>query len=328
MPSCHPVVSAFKKSELLVGFSTASAMGAIWSGEESNEDYTDSDGQEWSISVLYSVMLGKGVIENDDAYYSDGAWCDKCGDNAGMEADVYCVDCEAYFCCGCCGRWHHPGGCNELHSLEQIVKDEAKGVRILTPLLDELLIGFAAYMLISGLNDYVDKDYLRRSDICPAIRRFQDWLAWTDTLLFYHFKDFLMTSCSNEDNFWKLLLDGWVRTVVTDSDSLLLLLRTLPNALLIHYLARTFIVPPFAVVYAVLLVVVRTLEAQLPRTPPLLLLANCTQQATVFVSSSRSVFCFDFSRCHTNTADRCEFWRICSCYVRNMCYIQFLNHHL
>lgn len=254
-------------------------MGALWSSDDEWNE-SDSDDKEWSISLLYSVMLGRGspVIEDDGTYYSDGAWCDKCGDNAGMEADVYCVDCEAYLCHACCGRWHHPGGCNELHSLEQIVKDEGKGLRILTPLLDELLIGFAAYMLISGLNDYVDKDYLRRSDICPAIRWFQDWLAWTDTLLFYHFKDVLMTSCSNEDNFWKLLLDGWVRTVVTDSDSLLLLLRTLPNALLIHYLARTFIVPPFALVYAVLLVLLRTLEAQLPRNPPLLLLANCAQQ--------------------------------------------------
>lgn len=255
-------------------------MGALWSRSDDEWNESDSDDKEWSISLLYSVMLGRGsrAIEDDGTYYSDGAWCDKCGDNAGMEADVYCVDCEAYLCHACSGRWHHPGGCNELHSLEQIVKDEGKGLRILTPLLDELLIGFAAYMLISGLNDYVDKDYLRRSDICPAIRWFQDWLAWTDTLLFYHFKDVLMTSCSNEDNFWRLLLDGWVRTVVTDSDSLLLLLRTLPNALLIHYLARTFIVPPFALVYAVLLVLLRTVEAQLPRNPPLLLLVNCAQQ--------------------------------------------------
>ena len=158
------------------------------------------------------------------------------------------------------------------------MKDESKGLKILTPLLDELLIGLAAYLLISGLRDYVDEDYLRRSDICPAIQSFQDCLAWIDTLLFYHFKDTLMSSCSTEDNFWKLLLDSWVRTVLTDSDSMLLLLRTLPNALLIHYTARTFIVPPFAVAYAVLLVLVRTVEAQLPRTPVLLFLAKSAQQ--------------------------------------------------
>lgn len=289
-------------------------MGALWFRSDDEWNESDSDDKEWSISLLYSVMLGRGshgVIEDDGTYYSDGAWCDKCGDNAGMEADVYCVDCEAYLCHACSGRWHHPGGCNELHSLEQIVKDEGKGLRILTPLLDELLIGFAACMLISGLNDYVDKDYLRRSDICPAIRWFQDWLAWTDTLLFYHFKDVLMTSCSNEDNFWKLLLDGWVRTVVTDSDSLLLLLRTLPNALLIHYLARTFIVPPFALVYAVLLVLVRTVEAQLPRNPTLLLLANCAQQVSAisarFVSYNLQPPAKTMPRVRPSQ-DICEWW--------------------
>ena len=113
-------------------------MGALWSRSDDEWNESDSDDKEWSISLLYSVMLGRGsrVIEDDGTYYSDGAWCDKCGDNAGMEADVYCVDCEAYLCHACSGRWHHPGGCNELHSLEQIVKDEGKGLRILTPLLD------------------------------------------------------------------------------------------------------------------------------------------------------------------------------------------------
>ncbi|CAK9035534.1 Prostaglandin F synthase [Durusdinium trenchii] len=252
-------------------------MGSVWSSDDSDE-WEDS-GEEWSISFLYSVVKGEAIGDDAD-YYSDGAWCDKCGDNAGLEADLYCVDCEAYFCWSCSGRWHHPGGCNELHSLEHIVKDESKGLRILTPLLDELLVGLAAYLLISGLREYVDKDYLRRSDICPGIRTLQDGLAWVDTLLFYHFKDTLMTSCSTEDNFWKLLLDSWVRTVLTDSDSLLLLLRTLPNALLIHYMARTFIVPPFAVAYAVLLVVVRSLEARLPRTRLLRFLASLAQRVS------------------------------------------------
>eukprot|EP00913_Durusdinium_trenchii_P028827 g27030.t2 len=267
-----------------------------WSGFDApnwkEEDVTDAEtglaglprwgvasDEEWSISFLYSVVKGEAIGDDAD-YYSDGAWCDKCGDNAGLEADLYCVDCEAYFCWSCSGRWHHPGGCNELHSLEHIVKDESKGLRILTPLLDELLVGLAAYLLISGLREYVDKDYLRRSDICPGIRTLQDGLAWVDTLLFYHFKDTLMTSCSTEDNFWKLLLDSWVRTVLTDSDSLLLLLRTLPNALLIHYMARTFIVPPFAVAYAVLLVVVRSLEARLPRTRLLRFLASLAQRVS------------------------------------------------
>ena len=96
-----------------------------------------------------------------------------------------------------------------------------------------------------------------------------------------------MHSCSNEDNFWKLLLDAWVRTVVTDSDSLFLLLRTLPNALLIHYLATTLIVPPFALAYASLLVLVRSVESRLPRNRFLCIVAAIAQH--VSAASARLV---------------------------------------
>ena len=265
-------------------------MGTTWSdGDEEWEDEAEEStdkGIAAGFKALFSLLSGQGVFEADDAGY-EGAWCDKCGDNAGLEADLYCVDCEAAFCWGCSGRWHHPGGCNELHSLEVIVKGEGKGLRIVTPLLDEMLICVAAYHIIRGLKDCIDSQYLFRADICPVVRKQQEWLAWTDTLIFYHFKDVLMASCSNEDNFWKLLLDTWVRTIVTDSDSLFLLLRTLPNALLIHYLASTLIVPPFAVAYASLLVLVRSLEARLPRNRLLCCVAVMAQQ--VSAASARLV---------------------------------------
>lgn len=67
-------------------------MGSVWSSDDSDE-WEDS-GEEWSISLLYSVVKGEAIGDDAD-YYSDGAWCDKCGDNAGLEADLYCVDCEA-----------------------------------------------------------------------------------------------------------------------------------------------------------------------------------------------------------------------------------------
>ena len=263
-------------------------MGSAWSddGDEWEDEESEDKGISGGFRALISLLSGQGVFEAEEAGY-EGVWCDKCGDNAGLEADLYCVDCEAAFCWGCSGRWHHPGGCNELHSLEIIVKGEGKGLRIVTPLLDEMLICMAAYHIIKGLKDYVDSQYLYRSDICPVVRKQQEWLAWADTLVFYHFKDALMASCSNEDNFWKLLLDTWVRTIVTDSDSLLLLLRTLPNALLIHYLASTLIVPPFAVAYASLLVLVRFVEARLPRNRVLCCMAVVAQQ--ISAASARLV---------------------------------------
>ena len=160
-------------------------MGAGWSEEEEDEQ------------SLYSLLLSVGCE-------SEGLWCERC---EGNEAEIYCVDCEAYFCKACSGRWHHPGTSNELHSLEQLVKDE-KGLKILTPLLDELLIGLVFYSLLRQLVNYVDEDYLWRSDICPGIHLLQRGLAWLDTVLFYYFKNTLMTSCSYEDSFWKLLLDA------------------------------------------------------------------------------------------------------------------------
>ncbi|CAJ1445993.1 unnamed protein product [Effrenium voratum] len=244
-----------------------------WAVEpEVEEDWGDDCGDESPgsrVALLYTVVSGQGVFEDENLYY-ETIWCDKCGDNAGMEADLYCVDCEGYFCWACSGRWHHPGGCNEMHSLEEIVTGEEKGLKLFTPLLDEIIISVALYTIVRRLIDSVDQNYLFRSDICPTIRWLQNWLAWTDTLTFYHFKEgsgeeTLMASCSSEDNFWKLLLDGWVRTTVTDSDSLLLLLRTLPQALVIHYIAITFLVPPLAVCYAACLLLARALELRLPR---------------------------------------------------------------
>ena len=290
-------------------------MGTAWSeAEEWEEGAEESEdkGIFQGFSALFSLLSGEDVFAAGYEAGYEGAWCEKCGENAGLEADLFCVDCEAAFCWGCSGRWHHPGGCNELHSLEIIVKGEGKGLRIVTPLLDELLICIASYQIVTGLKDYVDSRYLFRSDICPVVRKQQEWLAWADTLVFYHFKDALMASCSNEDNFWKLLMDAWVRTIVTDSDSLFLLLRTLPNALLIHYLASTLIVPPFAVAYASLLVLVRAVESRLPRRNRLLCcMAVISQQ--VSAASARLVSYNMQVPMHTKprlrpSQDTFEFW--------------------
>ncbi|CAE7477052.1 PKHD1L1 [Symbiodinium sp. CCMP2456] len=290
-------------------------MGTAWSeAEEWEEGAEESEdkGIFQGFSALFSLLSGEDVFEAGYEAGYEGVWCDRCGDNAGLEADLFCVDCEAAFCWGCSGRWHHPGGCNELHSLEIIVKGEGKGLRIVTPLLDEMLICIASYQIVTGLKDYVDSRYLFRSDICPVVRKQQEWLAWADTLVFYHFKDALMASCSNEDNFWKLLMDAWVRTIVTDSDSLFLLLRTLPNALLIHYLASTLIVPPFAVAYASLLVLVRAVESRLPRRNRLLCcMAVISQQ--VSAASARLVSYNMQVLMHTKprlrpSQDTFEFW--------------------
>ena len=72
-------------------------MGSLWSqGDDWNdESWDDSETDRSPIALLYTVISGQPGLEDEGSYYSDGVWCDKCGDNAGLEADLYCVDCEA-----------------------------------------------------------------------------------------------------------------------------------------------------------------------------------------------------------------------------------------
>eukprot|EP00931_Biecheleriopsis_adriatica_P043233 TRINITY_DN24728_c0_g1_i1.p1 TRINITY_DN24728_c0_g1~~TRINITY_DN24728_c0_g1_i1.p1 ORF type:complete len:580 (-),score=81.82 TRINITY_DN24728_c0_g1_i1:88-1602(-) len=182
-----------------------------------------------------------------------------------------------FYCLTCSGHRHHPGMADELHSLEEIVENSGRGLKLITPLLDEVCIGLFAYMLCAHLVSYLTCDYLYRADICPIVKLQSDALAWMDTVLFYHFKEELARGCNSEDNFWKLILDAWVRTVVTDSDTFLLLLQTLPQALLIHALTSSIIVPVVSVFFASLLIVTRCIESCLPKWRLLRFLARTSQ---------------------------------------------------
>merc|ERR1712054_158205 len=139
-------------------------------------------------------------------------------------------------------RAHHPGTFRDMHSVEDLVLNEpTKAIQIITPILDYILVLVIAYMLLSRLS--ISSDYLSSGDMCPSVDYAQSAVASIDTSLFYYYKATLHFYCSIEDSFWKLILDSWVRTIIAESDNMLLLVTTLPQALIFQFAIMVFVVP-------------------------------------------------------------------------------------
>jgi hypothetical protein len=106
--------------------------------------------------------------------------------------------------------------------------------------------------------------------LCPALgwgrRRFSRF----DGNLFYYFKSSLSKYCDAEDSFWRLMADAWVRGIVTNTDSWLLLFQTLPMAVMVEEFLRIFIAPIVAVLFSLLAILTCFFERRLPRNPVLL----------------------------------------------------------
>ena len=75
------------------------------------------------------------VLERVRGVAAAAATCSKCD----AQPNIFCVDCGANFCEACSCRAHHPGTFAELHSLEKITKEEKQNVKIITPLVEEIL---------------------------------------------------------------------------------------------------------------------------------------------------------------------------------------------
>eukprot|EP00438_Fugacium_kawagutii_P005019 Skav216763 [mRNA] locus=scaffold1917:132428:139891:+ [translate_table: standard] len=71
--------------------------------------------------------------------------------NCKMDATVYCVDCNRELCIFCTTLLHHPSTKFEKHSLEDIVQEDARPeVKIISPILLELILVFGAFFFYSG----------------------------------------------------------------------------------------------------------------------------------------------------------------------------------
>jgi len=225
---------------------------------------------------------------------------------------VYCVDCEQTLCRACQGHLHHPGMHESIltHSIESIIQVEY-GVRILSPLWDKICIMFVG--IFFGRQVGISQDYLHRVDMCPAVHVAQDFVAWLDTLFLYYYKDFLIRSCGIEDSFWKFTYDMWVRSIVTDSDDSVLLLATLPQALLFESVCTWLLVPVVSWLYASTVLLLHIVERRLPELNALLawerIVVTCNERVAFlgFVETN----CFETKpryRPSKNISDAFHYW--------------------
>lgn len=174
----------------------------------------------------------------------------KCAECAsGVNVKAYCVECKKVLCRRCIGRLHFPGLRSADHTIEELDKDHDAVQSVAVYILNtSVVIGAIVALWHSGIQE----DYFRGASTCPSLGWGREILARFDTNVFYYYKSTLATACDVEDSFWRLLMDGWTRGVVTGSDSYLLLLSTLPKALAFKAILSKFLKPVYAVFYALM----------------------------------------------------------------------------
>jgi len=166
--------------------------------------------------------------------------------NCKVECTTYCVDCGKSLCRFCTVLLHHPDTKNEKHSLEEIASYQ--GVKIITPiLLDLFLIGAAGFML-SGQG--IGPEYFNGNSYCPALSRGRRFIAHFDANFFFYHKAHLAVYCDWEDSYWRFFIDTWVRAILTNTDSWLLLLSEGIKALIFEEFFRVLLTPIIAFAYA------------------------------------------------------------------------------
>jgi len=161
---------------------------------------------------------------------------------------------------------HAPGSFCEQHSVEELTENwKREGVHLLSPILPEIIATFVFMWIFNNVN-MVSEDYLTRANMCPVVDIVRESSAHLDPHFFYWYKASFMSWCNYEDSFWKLLTDTWVRGLVTETDSSLLIFVNLPQALLFEVVVVIIMVPIFSLIYALLLNVVYAIELCLPKT--------------------------------------------------------------
>lgn len=159
-------------------------------------------------------------------------------------------------------RSHHPGTNDDAHSLEEIVDDESTGAKIISPLLEEVLlvsvIAFAFWQPLIG------HDYLHNGNVCIVTQYIKKGVSMIDSKAFYMFKPALNSYCDIEDSYWRLFLDLWVRDVVTDSDSVMLLATSFLSAWLFKGALVIACVPVLAAIYGVMFATIAKVEDLIP----------------------------------------------------------------
>jgi len=179
--------------------------------------------------------------------------------NCKKTADVYCVDCKRELCLFCTTLLHHPDTKFETHSLEDIVKEDARPeVKIISPILLELILIAGGFFFFSGTG--ISPEYFSGESYCPGLGRVRYMIARFDANIFFYFKNELAQYCDWEDSYWRFFMDTWIRSVLTNTDSWILLIASFVKAVTFEEFLRIIITPVVANLYAVLAYIVRSIE--------------------------------------------------------------------
>eukprot|EP00440_Ansanella_granifera_P044319 gb/GFBE01048033.1/.p1 GENE.gb/GFBE01048033.1/~~gb/GFBE01048033.1/.p1 ORF type:complete len:490 (+),score=128.15 gb/GFBE01048033.1/:1-1470(+) len=189
----------------------------------------------------------------------------KCA-NCSKTAEVYCVDCKKELCKFCTTLLHHPDTKAEKHSLEDIVQksDGVKPeVKIISPILLDILLVAAAWFLLSGSG--IKEDYFQGASYCPGLSRVRWWVAKMDANVFFYWKNDLAQYCDWEDSYWRFFMDTWVRSILTNTDSWILVITSFVKAIFFEEFLRIIVSPILSLFYALLAYLVRACEFTLHR---------------------------------------------------------------
>jgi hypothetical protein len=249
---------------------------------------SDDKNEDW---ILYLSEFRKCLYEFGDFGWksSSGSSSSKCK-SCRIEGCIWCVDCNKRFCAQCAYNQHAPDSSANRHSLEKFVEkttpeaqaqvkarraskqsqpeepmQDERGVALFTPILAEALcLGLLLYAVFGSHPHFIEKTYMTSQVACPLVSKARGLLATVDASLFHHFKSTLFEWCEMEDSFVRFILDAWVRTIVSGTDSTVLVFQTLWQAMLVDLVLTYTVVPIFAVGYALVFQILLWFESRLP----------------------------------------------------------------
>jgi len=170
----------------------------------------------------------------------------KCSET-GKDAEFWCVDLKKAFSAKCLGRiinFDNPKTIN--YTIEKIDYEHIGTHEITTYILNAAV---TAIIVLIFLSRGWTENYFKGEPVCPSMGIGRNMLAHLDMNVFYYFKSSIATYCDIEDSFWRLVMDGWYRGVVTGSDSWLLLLVTMPKAMIFKSTIVMLLQPVLGVIY-------------------------------------------------------------------------------
>lgn len=175
--------------------------------------------------------------------------CAKCG----SPAEDYCVNTEQVLCRKCIGLLFHPMTCGAkeatTYTLEKVDTTHS-GIQTLTvSILNAMLLLFIVYALW-GSN--LATDHMKGTSVCPILSRGREILHDFDAVIFNYYKAYVTTACDGEDTYWRMLVDFFYRTLIAGNDDFLLILQTLPQAVIVKAIITRFLTPVVGTLYGIL----------------------------------------------------------------------------